>query len=141
MTGVQTCALPIYHLTFVAFGFGGDSAIISFFVASNAGLLALLYFFIAFNLRWKKFRLQKPFPKAKEAAMQYTFSRNSRVESIRIKENSRGELMLHDKGNGKRAHIHLIPDENGNTEIIGEKNNTMELIRSIFGKEINFIEN
>ena len=45
------------------------------------------------------------------------------------------------KSLGNRGYYHLVADEDSKALLIGERNNTMDFIRTVFGKDVNFIEN
>lgn len=102
---------------------------------------AFIFCFTYFNFRWKMFFLYKDFSDTKSIMIQYVFSFNRTEEKIKIKENSKGELKLKDKSIGARGYFHLIEDKDGNAVLIGEKYNSQAFIRSVFGKDVNFIEN
>ncbi len=110
-------------------------------IASIASILVFSYFFIAFNLRWKQFKLKKPFLEVKEILTEYAFAQNVKYEKFNIRENSQGELKLKEKSLGNRGYYHLVADEDSKALLIGERNNTMDFIRTVFGKDVNFIEN
>lgn len=103
-------------------------------------ILSLVLFF-RFNYRWKIFHIDEKYDYAKERVKGYVFKRNEGVEHFRIKETPKGELRLKDKGIGPRGYFHLLRDDDGNAIVIGEKYGAMNFIRSVFGKEINFMEN
>jgi len=104
-------------------------------------VLLFCAFFLIYNKRWKKFILISGFQKAKDSIIQFVFSQNKTEERITIRENVKGELKLKDKSLGAKGYFHLITDKNGDTLLIGEKYNTQAFIRSVFGKDVNFIEN
>jgi hypothetical protein len=118
----------------------GVLAIMSVFFTAPITILGIVFFF-KYHRRWTLFNLDKSFAGVKENIKNYTFSQNTTTECIKIKENAKGELNLKDKSLGARGYFHLIKDKDGNAVIIGEKYNTQAFIRSVFGKDVNFIEN
>lgn len=96
--------------------------------------------FLIFNLRWKKFYLNNRFNDAKGVLTSFAFAQNKTEENVKINENAKGELKLKDKSLGAKGYFHLVTDKGGNVLLIGEKYNTQNLIRKVFGKDINFIE-
>ncbi len=99
-----------------------------------------IIFFLIYNKRWKKFYLNSDLKNAKEKLTAFVFSQNTSKETIKIRENSKDELRLKDKSLGAKGYFHLVTDKDGNVLLIGEKYNTQNLIRKVFGKEINFLE-
>lgn len=99
-----------------------------------------IVFFLIYNKRWKKFYLHSDFSNAKERLTAFAFSQNKSEENVKIRENAKDELLLKDKSLGAKGYFHLVTDKEGNVLLIGEKYNTQNLIRTVFGKDINFIE-
>lgn len=116
----------------------GLSAIL--FVCLIISLTVSVFFQLKYNQRWTKFYMNVDLIIAKEKLTQFAFSQNKSKESVKIRENAKGELKFKDKSLGARGYFHVITDKNGNTLLIGEKYNTQNLIRKVFGKDINFIE-
>jgi len=104
-------------------------------------IVAIVVLYLIFNFGWKNFQMNEDYEYTKEKLKNYAFKENKLWENIRIKENNKGELFLKDKNKKKNGYFYLSKDKNGNTIILGEKKNTIDIIRNIFGKEINFIEN
>jgi len=116
--------------------------LITFFIGILFGMLCFYrIFFFFLNLYYKTFELKLPFEVVKEQLKKVVFTVNKSKEDIRIKENAKGELKLKDKSLGAKGYFHLIEDKDGNAVLIGEKYNTQAFIRSVFGKDVNFIEN
>jgi hypothetical protein len=104
-------------------------------------LLMSSFAFFFFHLRWKVFELRQPFGKVKEQLKVAVFIINKAGENIRIKEDKKGELKLKDKALRTRGCYYILKDKKEQALLVGEKYNTMAFIRSVFGKDINFIEN
>jgi hypothetical protein len=145
--------IPIYFIgllfLIIFLSYGGDldhffNYLIGPLFAGLAILIAIpfaILFYIKHDYNRKRFFLTMVFNHAKKEMLQYTFLENRKSRNqdrFRMKYSEDKALKIYDTD--KKEHIYLLTDKIGQTVLIGKRDPTIDLIRNVFGSQLNFIE-
>ena len=115
------------------------------------GMIGFLLFFPSFSeiitfliqgdLNRKCFAIPLSLTESKEAILRTVFNGNKTLqnkESFRIKTQKDNTVIFYNSI--KKEDFYLLANANGQTVLIGRRHATIELIRTVFGSQLNFIE-